>query len=72
MPTSAKTAPATQAINALPFCLQFAPFPVCPPAPKLSAALNFAHNISILKVFASSPLRGIGSLVTFFVLRQRK
>ncbi len=32
MPTSAKTAPATQAINALPFCLQFAPFPVCPPA----------------------------------------
>jgi hypothetical protein len=27
-------------------------------APKLSAALIFAHNLLFLKVFASSPLRG--------------
>jgi hypothetical protein len=37
-----------------------------------SAALNFAHNFNyFLKVFASSPF-GLGSLVTFFVSRQRK
>jgi hypothetical protein len=41
-------------------------------APKFSAALIFAHNFNyFLRVFASSPF-GLGSLVTFFVSRQRK
>jgi hypothetical protein len=39
-------------------------------APKLSAALIFAHNFYyILNVFASSPC-GLGSLVTFFVSKK--
>jgi len=80
-----KPGPATLALLAQPFWLQFAPFPVCPRTTtyyiqqhhegfldiKLSAALIFAHNLLFIKVFASSPLRGIGSLVTFFLSSKR-